>query len=101
MFSVHDLRPWLHAPDRRIELDYPHVVAHPSLNRVVQVLDRKRFGRAPRTVEPLDIPARYLVVRVDGTTEWLPHKYLRDKYEGELVKKFEYRFSCSVALPCE
>ena len=44
VFSVHDLRPWLHALERRLELDYPDVVAHPILNRVVQVLDRKRYG---------------------------------------------------------
>ena len=101
VFSVHDLRPWLHAPERRIELEYPDVVAHPSLNRVIQVLDRKKFGRAPRGAEPLDIPARYLVVRVDGTTEWVPHNCLREDDERELVKKFEYRFPRSVALPCE
>ena len=48
VFSVHNLRPWLHAPECRVELDYPDFVAHPTLNRVIQVLDRKRYGRAPR-----------------------------------------------------
>ena len=89
VFSAHDLRPWLHAPERRLELDYPDAVAHPTLSRVVQVLDRKRYGRAPRSAEPLDIPAQYLVVRVDGTTEWVPHNHLNEDEERELVKKFE------------
>ena len=101
VFSVHDLRPWLHAPERRLELDYPDVVAHPTLNRVVQVLDRKRYGRAPRSAEPLDIPAQYLVVRVDGTTEWVPHNRLNEDEERELVKKFEYRFPRSITQPCD
>ena len=52
VFSVRDLWPWLHAPERRLELDYPDVVAHPTLNRVVQVMDRKRYGRAPRSAKP-------------------------------------------------
>ena len=59
VFSVHDMRPWMHAPERRLELDYPDVVLHPTLNRVVHVLDRKRYGRAPRSAGPLDIPAQY------------------------------------------
>ena len=101
VFSMHDLRPWLHAPERRLELDYPDVVAHPILNRVVQVLDRKRYGRAPRSAEPLDIPAQYPVVRVDGTTEWVPHNRLNEGDERELVKKFEYRFPRSITQPCD
>ena len=58
-------------------------VAHPTLNRGIRVPDRysKRFGRVPRNVVPLDIPARYLAVRADGTTEWLPHNYLREDDE--------------------
>ena len=87
VFRVHDLRPWLHAPKRRLEVDFPDVVAHPTLNRVVQVLDRKRYGRAPRTAQPLEIPAQYLVVRVGGTTEWVPHNRLNHDEERELAKK--------------
>ena len=101
VFSVHDLRPWLHAPERLLELDYPDVVAHPTLNRVVQVLDRKRHGCAPRSAEPLDIPAQYLVVRVDGTIEWVPHNRLNEGEETEFVKKFEYRFPRSITQPCD
>ena len=29
VFSVHDLRPWLHAPERRIELECPDVCGTP------------------------------------------------------------------------
>ena len=101
VFSVHDLRPWLHAPERRLELDYPDVVAHPSLNRVVNVLDRNRYGRASRSAKALDIPAQYLAVRVDGTTEWIPHKCLNEDEERELVKEFEYRFPRSITQPCD
>ena len=72
-----------------MELDYPDVVAHPTLNRVVQVLDRKRYGHAPRSAEPLDIPAQYLVVRVHGNTEWVPHNCLDEDEERVLVKKFK------------
>ena len=71
LVSLHDLWPGLHA-ECRLELDYLDVFAHPTLNRVVQVMDRKRYGRAPRRVELLDIPYQCLVVRVDGTTEWVP-----------------------------
>ena len=101
VFGVHDLRPWLHAPERRLELDYPDVVAHPTLNRVVQVLDRKRYGHAPGSAEPLDIPAQYLVVRVDGNTEWVSNNRLSVDEEGELVKKFEGRFPRSFSHPCD
>ena len=101
VFSVHDLRPWPHAPESRFELDYPDVVAHPTLNRVVQVLDRKRYGRAARSAEPLDVSAQYLVVRLDGTTEWVLHNRLNEDEERELVQKFESRFPRSITRPCD
>ena len=101
VFSVHDLRPWLHAPERCLELHYPDVVAHPTLNRVVQVLDCMRYGRAPRSAEPLDIPAQYLVIRVDGTKEWVPRNCLNEDEETELVKKFECRFPRPITKPCD
>ena len=100
VFSVHDIRPWLHYPRRQLELEYPDVVAHPCLNRVVQVLDRRKHGPAPRNAEPLDIPAKYLVVRADGSTEWLPLSHLTEDEERLLIKKFEYRFPRSADLPC-
>ena len=96
VFSLYDLGPWLHAPEHRLEMDYPDVVAHP---RVVQVLDRKRYGHAPRSAEPLDIPAQYLVIRVNGTTEWVPHNRLNEDEEKELVKKFEFRCPRSITQP--
>ena len=68
LFSVHNLRPWLHARERRLELDHQDVVVHPTLNEVVYVQHRKRYGRASCSAEPLDIPAQYLVVHVDGTS---------------------------------
>ena len=88
------------APERRLELDYPDIVAYPTLNRVVQVLDRKRYGRAPCSATPLDIPAKYLDVLVDGTTEWVPHNRLNEDEERDPVKKFENRFSLSITQPC-
>ena len=91
----------LHAPERRLELHYPDVVAHPTLNRVVQVLDRKRYGRAPRSAEPLDIPTQSLVVRVDDTTKWVPNNCLNEDEERDLVKKFEYRIPHSITQPCD
>ena len=91
----------MHAPERCLELDYPDVVAHPTLNRLVQVLDCKRYGRAPRSAEPLDIPARYVVVCVDGTTEWVPQNLLNEDEERTLVKNFEYRCPRSITQPCD
>ena len=68
---------------------------------MVQILDRKRHGRAPRSAQPLDIPAKYLVVRVDGTLEWVPLSQLHEDDDLALVKKFEWRFPRSVGRPCE
>ena len=72
MFSVHTTRPCLHAFECCLELDYRDVVEHTTLNRVVQVLYRKRQGSAPCSAEPLDIPAQYLIERVNGATKWDP-----------------------------
>ena len=105
--AVHDvinqeyLRPWFQSPGRELTEDFPDVQPHPELNPVVQILDRKRHGRAPRSAQPLDIPAKYLVVRVDGTLEWVPLSHLHEDDDLALVKKFEWRFPRSVERPCE
>ena len=62
--------------------------------------DRKRYGRVPHSAEPLDIPAQYLVVYVEGTTVWVPDKRINEEEERELVKKFAYRFPRSITQPC-
>ena len=64
VFNEHDLRPWFDpGVDRKLELSDPPVQAHPALNRVVQVLDRKRYGRCPKGAHVLDNPAQYLSAR--------------------------------------
>ena len=52
---VHDkfneqVRPWLHTGDSTVDPDLPELEPHPTLNPVVQILDRKRFGRAPKHI---------------------------------------------------
>jgi hypothetical protein len=60
-FSVEDVRPWLTHESHALDPDFPAVQAHPALNPVVQVLDHKKYGRAPRRVDDLlDIPTQYL-----------------------------------------
>jgi hypothetical protein len=75
--AVHDvlneceLRPWFDpGPDRELDLTHPPVKPHPALNLVVQILDRKAYGRVPRNVHVLDIPAQYLCVPRVGAPEW-------------------------------
>ena len=68
VFNVCDVRPWLHS-DRSLDVTYPAVAPHHALNPVVQILDRKKYGRAPRFVDSyLDIPCQYLVV---DSTRWV------------------------------
>jgi transposase InsO family protein len=100
-FNIIDLRPWLHSEEHTVEVDYPPVEPHPTLNPVVQVLDRKRYGRAPlKPASLLDIPATYFVVRRDGSTQWVRGRELTAPNEISLVKKFEYRFKRTEDLPC-
>ena len=64
VFSVHDSRTLFRARERYTALDYPNLVVPPSLNQVIHVLDCKRFGHMPHKVEPLDIRACDVFVRV-------------------------------------
>jgi hypothetical protein len=67
VFNEADLRPWYDpGADRDLDLSDPAVEPHPALNRVVQVLDRKSFGRYPKNCYYLDIPAQYLCARKSG-----------------------------------
>jgi hypothetical protein len=68
---------------------------------VVQVLDRKKFGRCPKNAHVLDIPAQYLCVRKDGTTEWVPGRSLTEPEDLKLLREFEWRFPRSKELPCD
>lgn len=101
-FNLEQVRPWLHDGGDQIDLDYPEVLPQASLNPVVQILDRKKAaGRQPlRPASLMDIRAQYFVVRKSGLTEWLEASRLSSRDEGELVKKFEYRFKRTVEKPC-
>jgi hypothetical protein len=68
---------------------------------VEQVLDRKKYGRCPRNIHVLDIPAQYLCVRTDGTTEWVPGRSLTEPEDLKLLREFEWRFPRSAKLPCD
>jgi transposase InsO family protein len=99
-FNVIDLRPWLHV-DRSLDVSYPPVAPHPALNPIVQLLDRKPYGRRPRRIASfLDIPCCYFVVRKDQSTDWVRSHTLTEPYEVQLVKNFEKRFPRSERLPC-
>ena len=82
-------------------MEYPEVKGHPALNKIVHDLYRKRCGRAPANASPHDCLAAYIVVRVDGSTEWIPLHRIIDEDVNLLVKKFECRFPRSEVLPCE
>lgn len=60
--------PWLYAGDSVVDPNLPELAPHPLLNPVVQVLDSNKLGRPPKRIAfLLDIPARCLVVRKDGS----------------------------------
>lgn len=102
VFNESQLRTWFDpGADRELDLSNPLVKPHPALNKVVQVLDRKTYGRVPKTGHVLDIPAQYLCVRRVGAPEWIQGRHLREPEEQALVKKFEWRFPRSSKLPCE
>jgi hypothetical protein len=66
IFNESDLRPYFDpGAHRDLDLGLANlpVQAHPALDKVVQVLDRKSYGRVPKGVHILDIPAQYLCVR--------------------------------------
>jgi hypothetical protein len=105
VFNAVDLRPWLQHEAHALEPGYPQpaVFPHPSLNPIVQVLDRSRLPGRVRTVDdPLDIPCRYLVLRRSGDTEWLRSSasVLEEPVVAALVRDFELRFPRSSRLPC-
>ena len=100
-FNVEQVRPWLHAGDPIVDTDLPELDPHPSLNPVVQVLDRKKFGRALKHIGSLlDIPAQYSVVYRDGSTGWVQGSHLRTHEEKSMMKDFEFRFKRTERLPC-
>jgi hypothetical protein len=99
-FNVGDVRPWLHS-DRSLDVSYPDVSPHPALNPVVQILDRKKFGRCPKHIDSyLDIPCQYFIVRKDGSTEWIRDTALTESADVQLMKRFEKRFQRTEKLPC-
>ena len=72
VFHVSDLRPWFKLADRVLDVEYPEVKGHPALKKIVHDLYRKQCGRAHANASPHDRLAAYIVVRVDGSTEWIP-----------------------------
>ena len=104
VFSAHDIRPWLdyethcHDPDAP---ELPDVQAHPSLNEVLQVVNRRRCGPAPSGCEPTDIPAQYCCILRDGRVEWRPGTHLNTPAERLLVEGFETEYPRSADRPCE
>jgi hypothetical protein len=99
-FNVIDIRPWLQV-DRNLDVAYPEVDPHPALNPIVQLLDRKKFGRVPKHLGSyLDIPCQYYAVRKDGSHEWIRHSVLTEPGEVQLMKAFEKNYPRSDSLPC-
>lgn len=102
VINVSYLRPYFPDLDREFEPELPPIELHPTLNPVIQVLDRRRHGRTPQEIDSLlDIPARYLVVRKDGSTLWQPQSALQAPEELTLIKRFEVKFPRSTDRPCE
>jgi hypothetical protein len=99
-FNVIDVRPWLQS-DRSLDVSYPPVAPHLALNPIVQLLDRKPYGRRPRGIASfLDIPCSYGVVRKDQSTDWVRSHTFTEPYDVQVVKMFEKRFPRSERLPC-
>jgi hypothetical protein len=102
VFNEAQLRPWFDpGADRELDVTNPSVKPHAALSKVVQVLDRKTYGRVPKSGHVLDIPAQYLCASRVGPPEWIQGRHLREPEELALVKKFEWRFPRSTKLPCE
>lgn len=100
-FNVVDMRPWLHA-DCDLDIAYPAVAPHPALNPIVQLLDRKRYGRVKKHIGSLlDIPCQYFAVRKDGSQEWLRASAHTEPADVQLMKEFEKRYPRSDRLPCD
>jgi hypothetical protein len=77
------------------------VSPHPGLNPIVQLLDRKKFGRAPKHIASyLDIPCQYFAVRKDGSKEWIRNSALNEAEDVQLMKVFEKKYPRSDEMPC-
>jgi hypothetical protein len=101
VFNESQLRPkFVREGSRTLSEKLPPILAHPATNSVVQILDRRRHGRAPKNCHVLDIPAKYLVVCKDGTTEWVAGHNLPEPEARKLIREFEWRFPRSNELPC-
>lgn len=103
VFNESQLRPWFDkecfetlSPD-----ELPAVVAHPTLNKIVQVFDRKKCGTAPGDCDVVDMPTQYVCVRRGGSSEWVPDRHLEEPEDRKLLKEFEWRFPLSKELPCD
>ena len=101
-FSVHDIRPWLSHESHEYDPNMPAVQVHPAHNRVLQIVGRKRLGRAQRKPEHLlDIPAQYFCKLVTGELKWIPFNHFYTSDERAVVRNFEATFkrtSCRATL---
>ena len=68
----------------------------------MQVSDGKRAsGRALSRPSSLsDIPTEYLIVRNDGSLEWLHQNRLQEPEERRLVKSFQRKYKRTDSLKC-
>ena len=100
-WNASDIRPWFSHEDHQFEPDFPELDNSSRAVHVLQIVDRKKFGRTPRNPQTwLDIPAQYLVVLSNGTVEWRSQRLLKNLQEKKLVRQFERQFRRSAALPC-
>lgn len=102
VINVSYLRPYFPDADREFEPSMPPIELHPDFNPVIQVLDRRRYGRTPAGFSSLlDIPAKYLIVRKDGSMLWQPQSALQAPEELLLIKHFEKKFPRDRERPCD
>jgi hypothetical protein len=81
----------------------PPCMQHGVLTRdpVIQVLDRcKSPGRVPKELPVDDLPAKHLVLRRDGTQEWVAKTHLSELEQWKVIQ-FEMKYPQSPAFPCE
>jgi hypothetical protein len=87
VFNNADTRPWLTSDMHVLEQHFPAVPLHPSVNPFIQVFDRSRSpGRVPRDLPVEDMPATYLVIRRDGTQEWVFKIQLNEQEQWKIVQ---------------
>jgi hypothetical protein len=91
--AVHDvytgyyLRPWV-VRKRSCLRSFP-LFLHTASKSVVQIVDRRKHGRAPTKCHALNVPAKCLVVHKGGTTEWVVGHNLPEPEDKKLVREID------------